>query len=209
MLGFIFTFVIGGLTGVMLASVPLDWQVHDTYFVVAHFHYVLIGGAVFPLLAGFYYWFPKVTGKLLDEGLGKLNFWLTIIGFHVAFFPMHISGLLGMPRRVYTYHAGLGWDGLNLTLHPRRPDPRHGHPAAADQRRSARCAAASPPATTPGAPARLSGLRPRHPSATTSSRCPPSTAASRSGSRWTSAAATTLPRSWNGVRRWARPALRP
>ena len=113
-LGFIFTFVIGGLTGVMLASVPLDWQVHDTYFVVAHFHYVLIGGAVFPLLAGFYYWFPKVTGKLLDEGLGKLNFWLTIIGFNVAFFPMHISGLLGMPRRVYTYHAGLGWDGLNL-----------------------------------------------------------------------------------------------
>jgi cytochrome c oxidase subunit 1/cytochrome c oxidase subunit I+III len=113
-LGFIFTFVIGGITGIMLASVPLDWQVHDTYFVVAHFHYVLIGGAMFPLLAGFYYWFPKVTGKLLDDRLGKWNFWLTIIGFHVAFFPMHISGLRGMPRRVYTYHAGLGWDELNL-----------------------------------------------------------------------------------------------
>jgi heme/copper-type cytochrome/quinol oxidase subunit 3 len=114
-LGFIFTFVIGGLTGVMLASVPLDWQVHDTYFVVAHFHYVLIGGALFPLFAGFYYWFPKVTGKLLDERLGKWNFWLTMIGFHVAFFPMHITGLQGMPRRVYTYQAGLGWDELNLT----------------------------------------------------------------------------------------------
>ncbi len=114
-LGFIFTFVIGGVTGIMLASVPLDWQVHDTYFVVAHFHYVLIGGALFPLFAGFYYWFPKVTGKLLDERLGKWNFWLTMIGFHVAFFPMHITGLQGMPRRVYTYHAGLGWDELNLT----------------------------------------------------------------------------------------------
>lgn len=114
-LGFIFTFVIGGLTGVMLASVPLDWQVHDTYFVVAHFHYVLIGGALFPLFAGFYYWFPKMTGKLLDERLGKWNFWLTMIGFHVAFFPMHITGLQGMPRRVYTYQAGLGWDQLNLT----------------------------------------------------------------------------------------------
>jgi cytochrome c oxidase subunit I+III len=114
-LGFIFTFVIGGITGVMLASVPLDWQVHDTYFVVAHFHYVLIGGAVFPLLAGFYYWFPKMTGKLLHEGLGQLNFWLTFIGFHVAFFPMHISGIRGMPRRVYTYLAGVGWDELNLT----------------------------------------------------------------------------------------------
>jgi len=112
--GFIFTFVIGGVTGVMLASLPVDWQVHDTYFVVAHFHYVLIGGAVFPLIAGFYYWFPKVTGRLLDENLGRWNFWLTLIGFHTAFFPMHISGLRGMPRRVYTYLAGLGWDNLNL-----------------------------------------------------------------------------------------------
>ncbi|MCC6455638.1 MAG: cytochrome c oxidase subunit I [Caldilineaceae bacterium] len=111
---FIFTFVMGGITGVMVASLPLDWQVHDTYFVVAHFHYVLIGGAVFPLLAGFYYWFPKISGKMLDERLGKWNFWLTFIGFHVTFFPMHISGLRGMPRRVYTYLAGVGWDELNL-----------------------------------------------------------------------------------------------
>jgi cytochrome c oxidase subunit I+III len=114
-LGFIVTFVIGGITGVMVASVPLDLQVTDTYFIVAHLHYVLIGGAVFPLLAGFYYWFPKMTGKMLDDGLGKWNFWLTFIGFHVAFFPMHISGLLGMPRRVYTYLAGMGWDQLNFT----------------------------------------------------------------------------------------------
>lgn len=112
--GFIFTFVIGGITGVMLASVAVDWQVHDTYFVVAHFHYVLIGGAIFPLIAGLYYWFPKITGRLLDEGLGRANFWLTLIGFHLTFFPMHLSGLRGMPRRVYTYLAGVGWDELNL-----------------------------------------------------------------------------------------------
>jgi cytochrome c oxidase subunit I+III len=113
-LGFIAIFTIGGLTGVMLASVPLDSQVHDTYFVVAHFHYVLIGGAVFPLFAGFYYWFPKITGRMLDEGLGKANFWLLAIGFNVAFFPMHILGLIGMPRRVYTYPAGMGWGPFNL-----------------------------------------------------------------------------------------------
>ncbi len=112
--GFIVIFVIGGLTGVMLASVPLDLQLHDTYFVVAHFHYVLIGGAVFPLLGAVYYWFPKLTGRLLDERLGKVNFWLLFIGFNVTFLPMHYLGLAGMPRRVYTYSAGLGWDGLNL-----------------------------------------------------------------------------------------------
>jgi cytochrome c oxidase subunit I len=112
-IGFIITFVIGGLTGVMLASVPLDLQLHDTYFVVAHFHYVLIGGAVFPLLGAVYYWFPKLTGRLLDERLGKLNFWLFFVGFNVTFLPMHYLGLAGMPRRVYTYSAGLGWDLLN------------------------------------------------------------------------------------------------
>jgi cytochrome c oxidase subunit I len=113
-LGFIFTFVIGGLTGLMLASVPIDSQVHDTYFVVAHFHYVLIGGAVFPLLGATYYWFPKVTGRLMSERLGKWNFWLFFIGFNVAFFPMHILGLQGMPRRVYTYQTEMGWGDLNL-----------------------------------------------------------------------------------------------
>jgi cytochrome c oxidase subunit I+III len=112
-IGFIVTFVLGGLTGVMLASVPLDTQLHDTYFVVAHFHYVLIGGAVFPLLGAFYYWFPKFSGKLLDERMGRWQFWLFFIGFNVTFFPMHILGLAGMPRRVYTYAQGLGWEGLN------------------------------------------------------------------------------------------------
>jgi cytochrome c oxidase subunit I+III len=112
-IGFIVIFVLGGLTGVMLAAVPLDLQVHDTYFVVAHFHYVLIGGAVFPLFGAFYYWFPKFTGRMLSERLGKWNFWLFFIGFNVAFFPMHILGLAGMPRRVYTYSADLGWESLN------------------------------------------------------------------------------------------------
>jgi heme/copper-type cytochrome/quinol oxidase subunit 3 len=98
----------------MVASVPFDAQAHDSYFVVAHLHYVLIGGSVFPLLGAIYYWFPKMTGKMLDERLGQWNFWLTMIGFHVTFFPMHLSGLYGMPRRVYTYLPGLGWDTPNL-----------------------------------------------------------------------------------------------
>jgi cytochrome c oxidase subunit 1 len=113
-LGFLVNFVIGGLTGVMVASVPIDMQVHDTYFVVAHFHYVLIGGAVFPLVGAVYYWFPKITGRLLSETLGRWNFWLAMVGFNVAFFPMHILGLMGMPRRVYTYTPDMGWAHLNL-----------------------------------------------------------------------------------------------
>jgi cytochrome c oxidase subunit 1 len=113
-IGFIITFVLGGLTGVMLASVPLDLQLHDTYFVVAHFHYVLIGGAVFPLLGAFAYWFPKFTGRMMAEGLGKLSVFTVFVGFHLAFAPMHWVGLMGMPRRVYTYPTGMGWDQLNL-----------------------------------------------------------------------------------------------
>jgi cytochrome c oxidase subunit I len=113
-LGFFAIFVLGGLSGVMVASVPIDMQVHDTYFVVAHFHYVLIGGAVFPLIAAVYYWFPKITGRMLSETLGRWHFWLAFIGFNVAFFPMHILGLMGMPRRVYTYTPEMGWDHLNL-----------------------------------------------------------------------------------------------
>jgi cytochrome c oxidase subunit I len=113
-LGFFFIFVAGGLTGVILASVPIDTQVHDTYFVVAHFHYVLIGGAVFPLLGAIYYWFPKITGRMMSERMGVWNFWLAFVGFNVAFFPMHILGLQGMPRRVYTYQPEMGWGDLNL-----------------------------------------------------------------------------------------------
>jgi cytochrome c oxidase subunit I+III len=113
-LGFVALFLIGGFTGVMIASVPFDTQVHDTFFIVAHFHYVLIGGAVFPLFGAFYYWFPKVTGRMLDERLGRWNFWLFFIGMNITFFPMHELGFLGMPRRVYTYLPETGWGNLNL-----------------------------------------------------------------------------------------------
>ncbi|HRY24474.1 MAG TPA: cytochrome c oxidase subunit I [Geminicoccaceae bacterium] len=107
-------FLIGGLTGVMVALAPFDWQAHDTYFVVAHLHYVLIGGMLFPIVAGFYYYFPLVTGKKLSDRLGRTAFWLMFSGFNIAFLPMHLTGLRGMPRRVFTYPEGLGWDTLNM-----------------------------------------------------------------------------------------------
>jgi cytochrome c oxidase subunit I len=113
-LGFLFIFVVGGVTGVMFAAVPFDQQITDSYFVVAHFHYVLFGGAVFPIFAAIHYWVPKMYGRMMHESLGKLAFWSMFIGFNLTFFPMHISGLLGMPRRIYTYHGGLGWDLWNL-----------------------------------------------------------------------------------------------
>jgi cytochrome c oxidase subunit I len=110
----ILLFVIGGVSGFMTASVPVDWQLTDTYFIVAHIHYVLIGINVFPVLGAAYFWFPKMTGRMLDEKLGRWNFWTMFIGFNVAFLPMHLTGLLGMPRRVYTYSEGMGWDTLNM-----------------------------------------------------------------------------------------------
>lgn len=114
LIGFLVVFVTGGLTGVMLALAPFDWQVHDTHFVVAHMHYVLVGGMFFPLMAGLYYWLPHMSGRMPSESLGRWGFWLTFIGFNVTFLVMHWTGLLGMPRRIYTYEAGLGWDTLNL-----------------------------------------------------------------------------------------------
>lgn len=108
------TFIIGGLTGVMVAVAPFDFQAHDTFFIVGHLHYVLIGGTIFPIMAGFYYFFPLVKGKQLSERIGRIVFWLVLIGFNITFFPMHITGLLGMPRRVFTYPADMGFDTLNL-----------------------------------------------------------------------------------------------
>jgi heme/copper-type cytochrome/quinol oxidase subunit 1 len=110
----ILLFVIGGVSGFMTASVPVDWQLTDTYFVVAHLHYVLIGINVFPVVGATYFWFPKMTGRLLDEKWGRWNFWTMFIGFNLAFLPMHVTGLLGMPRRVYTYNDYGGWGALNM-----------------------------------------------------------------------------------------------
>jgi cytochrome c oxidase subunit 1 len=112
-LGFLFTFLLGGVTGVMLASAPIDFHVHDSYFVVAHMHYVLFGGSVFALYAGVYYWWPKVTGRVLSEGWGQVHFWMTLVGFHLTFFVQHILGLEGMPRRVADYFDSDGFTGLN------------------------------------------------------------------------------------------------
>jgi len=113
-IAFLFQFLIAGLTGIMLSAAPFDWQLGNSYFVVAHFHYVIVGGILFTLFAAFYYWFPKMSGRMYNETLGKWHFWLFLIGFHLTFDFMHIPGLLGMPRRIYTYEAGRGWDIWNL-----------------------------------------------------------------------------------------------
>ncbi|HWH45609.1 MAG TPA: cytochrome c oxidase subunit I [Thermoleophilaceae bacterium] len=112
--GFIGLFVIGGISGVMLAVFPVDWQLQDSYFVVAHIHYVLFGGSVFGIFAGLYYWFPKMSGRMMSEGLGKLSFWVMFVGFNLTFLVQHSAGLSGMPRRIYDYSASTGWEGYNL-----------------------------------------------------------------------------------------------
>jgi cytochrome c oxidase subunit 1 len=113
---FLFQFLIAGLTGVMLSVAPFDWQLGGSYFVVAHFHYVIVGGILFALFGAFYYWFPKMSGRMYNEKLGKLHFWVFLIGFHLTFDFMHIPGILGMPRRIYTYEPGRGWDTWNLII---------------------------------------------------------------------------------------------
>ena len=113
---FLFQFLVAGLTGIMLSVAPFDWQLGNSYFVVAHFHYVLVGAILTALFGAFYYWYPKITGRMMSESLGKWHFWLFIIGFHLTFDFMHVPGLLGMPRRIYTYEAGRGWEGWNIIV---------------------------------------------------------------------------------------------
>jgi cytochrome c oxidase subunit 1 len=113
---FLFQFLLAGLTGVMMSSAPFDWQLSNSYFVVAHFHYVIVGGILFAIFAGFYYWFPKMSGKMYSERLARVHFWLFVIGFHLTFDFMHVPGILGMPRRIYTYEPGRGWDGWNAIV---------------------------------------------------------------------------------------------
>jgi cytochrome c oxidase subunit 1 len=115
-IAFLFQFLIAGLTGIMLAAAPFNWQLSGSYFVVAHFHYVIVGGILFALFGAFHYWYPKMSGKMLDETLGKWHFWLFVIGFHLTFDFMHIPGILGMPRRIYTYEPGRGWEILNMIV---------------------------------------------------------------------------------------------
>jgi cytochrome c oxidase subunit 1 len=113
---FIFQFLIAGLTGIMLSAAPFNWQLSNSYFVVAHFHYVIVGAILFTIFGAFYYWFPKMTGRMYNEKLGKVHFWLFVIGFHLTFDFMHLPGILGMPRRIYTYEPGRGWDTWNLII---------------------------------------------------------------------------------------------
>ena len=115
-IAFLFQFLVAGLTGIMLGAAPFNWQLNNSYFVVAHFHYVIVGAILFAVFGAFYYWFPKMTGRMYNETLGKVQFWLFVLGFHLTFDFMHIPGLLGMPRRIYTYEPGRGWEGWNAIV---------------------------------------------------------------------------------------------
>ena len=154
---FLFQFLCAGLTGVMLAVAPFNWQLTDSYFVVAHFHYVVVGAILFNIFAAIYYWFPKATGRMLSERLGHWHFWLMVIGFNLTFGPQHVAGILGMPRRIYTYGEGRGWEVLEPAVvarraHPggRRPDLRVEHHRVSPSR-------ARSQAPTPGMPGPSSG----------------------------------------------------
>ena len=147
----------------MLAAAPWNWQLNDSYFVVAHFHYVLVGAIVFMIFAAIYYWFPKATGRLLNERLGKWHFWLFLIGFHMTFDTMHIPGILGMPRRIYTYEAGRGWETLNLICTIGVAVPNRGGADRSSGTLFVRCAKASGPGTIPGMPGPWNGAQARPP----------------------------------------------
>ena len=148
-------FVTGGLTGIMFIAIPFDQQVTDTYFVIAHFHYIIFGAAVFPIFGGLYYWFPKVTGRMYFELPGQISFWLIFAGTNLLFFPMHIVGLLGMPRRIYTYPSGLGWTSYNVAETIGGYLTRPGSSSAREPRPGATAAARSPGPTLARADARV------------------------------------------------------
>ncbi len=169
-LGFIGLFTIGGLSGIFLAAFPVDWQLTQTYYVVAHIHYVLFGGSMFAIFGGLYYWWPKIFGRMLDERLGKLHFWLVFIGFNLTFMPQHLLGLLGMPRRIYTYPEHGLWEVYNLISSIGAFIMALGMLvfASTSSRRRGRGAGR---ATTRGSPTRSSGTRPprRHHGTSTAS----------------------------------------
>ena len=170
-LGFLTMFLIGGINGAFAASVPVDFALHDTYFVVAHIHYVLFGGSVFGIMAGLYYWFPKMTGRMLNETLGKVQFVLMFIGFNLTFFPMHELGLSGMPRRIADYSSTAGWNDLNLLATIGGFVDRREHDPAAVERLRVAAQRRRSPATTRGRATRSSGRRRRHRRRTTSTGC--------------------------------------
>ena len=179
-LGFLSMFVIGGLTGVMLAVAPLDFQLTDSYFVVGHFHWVIIGGILMGLFAGVYYWYPKVTGRMYSERLARWQFWLLLIGFILTFGPMHVAGILGMPRRIYTYPVDRGWAIWNqlTSLGALIQAPSY---LIFVVNLLVSLKKARQPVTIPGTPGRSSGPRPHRPPRTTSRRSPRCAVAGRSG----------------------------
>ena len=178
-LGFIGLFTIGGLSGIFLAAFPVDWQLTQTYFVVAHIHYVLFGGSMFGIFAGLYYWWPKIFGRLLDEGLGKLHFWLVFIGFNLTFMPQHFLGLLGMPRRVYTYSQGGIWEVYNMISTIGVVHRWRWGCSSSSSTSSGRRGAGGARSTTRGSATRSSGTRPRRRRPGTSTASPTSSAPGR------------------------------